>query len=59
MKKQGNPPETKKHRGKEKELEIKSESFSEYSQDFHFLLQDPWTPEGFQKGFRRGLRRGL
>ena len=25
------------------------------SQDFHFLLQDPPTPEGFQKGFRRGL----
>ena len=24
-------------------------------QDFHFLLQDPRTPEGFQKGFRRGL----
>ena len=22
--------------------------------DFHFLLQDPPTPEGFQKGFRRG-----
>ena len=28
-------------------------------QDFHFLLQDPRSPEGFQKGFRRGLRRGF
>ena len=26
-------------------------------QDFHFLLQDPPTPEGFRKGFRRGLWR--
>ena len=30
-----------------------------YDRDFHFLLQDPTTPEGFQKGFRRGLWRGL
>ena len=29
------------------------------SQDFHFLLQNPRTPEGFQKGLRRGFWRGL
>ena len=28
-------------------------------QDFHFLLQTPRTPEGFQKRFRRGFWRGL
>ena len=31
--------------------------FRHFGQDFHFLLQNPRTPEGFQKGFRRGLWR--
>ena len=30
-----------------------------YSQDFHFLLQNPQTPEGFQKGFPEGVSEGL
>ena len=32
---------------------------SRKTQDFHFLLQNPQTPEGFQEGLRRGLWRGL
>ena len=29
------------------------------SQDFHFLLQHPLTPEGFQKGFLEGSLKGF
>ena len=30
-----------------------------YDQDFHFLPQNPRTPEGFQKGFLKGSLKGF
>ena len=42
----------KKKRGKRKNARIGR--LGQFSQDFHFLLQDPRTPEGFQKGSLKG-----
>ena len=33
-------------------------SGKEKAQDFHFLLQNPRTPEGFEKGFQKGFLKG-